>query len=344
MDRFDYLIVGAGFAGATCAERLASAGKTVLVIDQRDHVAGNAYDRYNDDGLLIHQYGAHIFHTNSKEVFDYLSRFTAWRPYEHRVLANVDGRLLPVPINTHTLSAFGGDETKAKDAIYRPYTRKQWGCEPEALDPSVLARVKVRDSYDDRYFTDTYQCLPSQGFTALIQKMLTHPNIDVRLSTSYADAPAWSTAYADIIWTGPIDQFFGYRFGKLPYRSAWFQHETIHATKYQPVGVVNYPSEALPYTRITEFKHLTGQRHPLTAVALEYPTDKGEPFWPVPKPENALLYKQYKALADARSDVHFCGRLGTYQYLDIHQVVAQALKLTKTLLSKETADYADTGT
>lgn len=344
MDRFDYLIVGAGFAGSVCAERLASAGKSVLLIDQRSHIGGNAYDYYDEAGILVHKYGPHIFHTNSQAVFEYLSEFTAWRPYEHRVLASVNGQLLPVPINRTTLAAFGGDVEAAKNAIYRPYTRKQWGCEPEDLDPSVLARVKVRDSDDDRYFTDTFQFMPLDGYTRLFEKLTAHPNIKILLKTGYRELPEFLFEHRgdrmQVIYTGLIDEFFDYRFGKLPYRSAHFEsHTTASAQvegKRQPVAVVNFPSASVDYTRVTEFKHLTGQAHRKTTVFYEYPSDYGDPFWPIPKPENAALYKRYAELARETPGVHFCGRLGTYSYLNMDQCVAQALKLSARLLQEET--------
>lgn len=342
MDHFDYLIVGAGFAGSVCAEQLTAAGKRVLLIDQRAHVGGNAYDYYDDAGVLVHKYGPHIFHTNSQAVFEYLSAFTEWRPYEHRVLAAVNGQLLPVPINQTTLAAFGGDVEAAKEAIYRPYTRKQWGCEPEELDPSVLARVKVRDSFDDRYFTDTFQFMPLHGYSKLFGRMLAHTNIKILLQTSWREAFGilggrdgyLKPPFGDIVYTGPIDEFFDYRFGRLPYRSAEFIPCTFDdVERDQPVGVVNYPDADRGYTRVTEFKHLTGQQHQNTTIAMEYPTAEGDPFWPIPKPENAALYRQYRELARETPGVHFCGRLGTYQYLNMDQVVAQALKLSARLIA-----------
>lgn len=335
MDRFGYLIVGAGFAGATCAEQLASAGQSVLVIDRRPHVAGNAYDETDEAGIRVSKYGAHIFHTNSREVFDYLSRFTTWRSYEHRVLSSHNGQLLPVPINRTTLAAFGGDLARAKATLYEPYTQKQWGPHAAELTAAVLGRVAPRDSDDDRYFLDTYQCQPTDGFTAVVSKMLDHPNIRVMLNTSYAEVARWS--FTSTIWTGPIDEYFGYTFGRLPYRSASFSFATLASSWHQPVGVVNYPNPDYPYTRITEFKHLTGQVHPRTTIAVETPQATGEPYWPVPTRASAALYQEYAALAKQTPGVHFCGRLGTYRYLDIDQAVAQALKLARSLRHQEDA-------
>ncbi|MBZ5711661.1 UDP-galactopyranose mutase [Nannocystis pusilla] len=366
---FDYLIVGAGFAGSVLAERLAAgAGKRVVVVDRRPHIAGNAYDHYDDAGVLVHKYGPHIFHTNSREVFEYLSRFTAWRPYEHRVLASVDGQLLPIPINLDTVNRLYGLGLTAleleqffaaraekvepvrtsEDVIvsrvgrelyakfFRNYTRKQWGLDPAELDASVTARVPVRCNRDDRYFDDTYQAMPKHGYTRLFERMLAHPNIKVMLNTDYRDI-AGEIGYREMIYTGPVDEFFDHRHGKLPYRSLRFHHETYDQAVYQPAPVVNYPNQHL-YTRVTEFKYLTGQEHAKTSVVYEYPCDDGDPYYPVPRPENAELYRRYKALADATPGVHFTGRLATYRYYNMDQVVAQALTLYARLCQRSGAD------
>lgn len=329
----DYLIVGAGFAGAVCAERLASAGKSVLLIDKRDHVGGNAHDYYNEDGILVHKYGAHVFHTNSLGVIEYLSKFTGWRPYEHQVRSSVNGHLLPVPINDTTLAAFGGDLAAAEAAMVTPYTRKQWGAHADALLPGVKARIKPRAGTDDRYFTDTYQVMPAHGYHRLFERLLDHPKIQVWLNCDWACCEYRD--YGALIWTGAIDEYFGHRFGRLPYRSARFEHITYDVGRFQPVGVVNHPSPLVPFTRVCEFKHLTGQDHPQTTIAVEYPQADGDPFWPVPTPASAALYQRYAALAAETPHVHFVGRLGRYQYLNIDQVVAQALTLSKKLLQEE---------
>jgi UDP-galactopyranose mutase len=353
---FDTLIVGAGFAGATLAERLASQlGQRVLVVEKRRHIAGNAYDEYNDEGLLVHRYGPHIFHTNAKRVWDYLSAFTAWRPYEHRVRASVDGQLVPLPINLDTvnqlyglsLTAFEVDgffqqlaEPRASIAtsedvvvsrvgtelyrkFFRGYTRKQWGLDPSDLDASVISRVPIRTNRDDRYFTDTYQAMPAQGYTRMFERMLDHPNISVLLGTDYRDVQD-VIPFGEMVYTGPVDAYFDYRYGKLPYRSLRFEHTTHDAERFQPAPVVNYPNEHA-FTRITEFKYLTGQEHPKTAVVAEYPQAEGDPYYPIPRPANAALYKRYEALARAEPGVHFVGRLATYKYYNMDQVVAQAL-------------------
>ncbi|HEX6737051.1 MAG TPA: UDP-galactopyranose mutase [Vicinamibacteria bacterium] len=355
---FDYLVVGAGFAGSVVAERLArGSGKRVLLVDRRPHVGGNAYDYYDEAGLLVHRYGPHVFHTNSAEVFSYLSSFTEWHDYEHRVRAFVDGKLLPIPINLDTvnelygldLDSVGCEAYFARVAEARPlirnsedvvvskvgrdlyekfvrhYTRKQWGLDPSELDPAVLARIPTRTSRDDRYFTDAFQAMPRHGFTRMFERMLDHPNISLLLQTDYRDLGR-SVPYREIVYTGPVDEFFDYRFGKLPYRSLHFRHQTLPVERHQPVAVVNYPNEHA-YTRVTEFKHLTGQVHPRTSIVYEYPQADGDPYYPVPRPENAATYRRYQALAEATPGVHFVGRLATYRYYNMDQVVAQALTL-----------------
>lgn len=363
---FDYLIVGAGFAGSVLAERLASqAGKKILIIDTRSHIAGNAYDHYNDEGILVHKYGPHIFHTNSREVFEYLSQFTDWRTYEHHVLASVDGQLVPIPINLDTINTLYGlkltsfeleeffksvaepkeyirtseDVVVSKvgrelyEKFFRNYTRKQWDIDPSELDKSVTARVPTRTNRDGRYFTDTYQSMPLHGYTRMFEKMLSHPNIKIMLNTDYREIVG-VIPYGEMIYTGPVDLFFDYRYGKLPYRSLEFKHETLNKPLHQPVAVVNYPNQQL-YTRVTEFKYLTGQEHPKTSVVYEYPRAEGDPYYPVPRSENAELYKKYKDLADATPDVHFVGRLATYKYYNMDQVVAQALTVYNKLRETE---------
>jgi len=362
---FDYLIVGAGFAGAVMAERLASCGNKILIIDKRDHIGGNTYDYFNKDGILIHKYGPHIFHTNSREVFDYLGQFTPWRPYEHRVLTSVDGMLVPMPINQNTINTLYGlqlssmevDEflrTKAEkrdrvlnseDAVvskvgrelyekfFRGYTKKQWDLDPSELDASVAARIPVRNNKDNRYFTDTYQAMPLYGYTHMFSNMLSHRNIKIMLNTDYKEIKSY-LPYKKMIFTGPIDYYFDYCFGKLPYRSIDFKFETFDLETYQSTGTINFPNEHL-YTRVTEFKYLTGQRHLKTTVVYEYPTWEGDPYYPVPRPENAELYKKYQLLGASLKNVHFVGRLATYKYYNMDQVVAQALTLFKKINSSQ---------
>jgi UDP-galactopyranose mutase len=362
---FDYLIVGAGFAGSVLAERLARvAGKKVLIIDQRNHIGGNAYDHYNEDGILVHKYGPHIFHTNSRDVFDYLGRFTEWRPYEHRVLASVDGQLLPIPINLTTINSMYGLQLNAgqvedffrskavekvpvltsEDVViskvgkelyekfFKGYTKKQWDLDPSELDASVTARVPTRTNKDDRYFTDTYQAMPAAGYTRMFEKMLDHPNIKIMLNTDYKEIEG-IIPYKTMIYTGPVDSYFNYCYGRLPYRSLEFKFETKDAAQVQSTGTVNYPNEQA-YTRITEFKHLTGQQHPKTSLVYEYPRAEGDPYYPIPTSANATLYKKYQQLAEGMTNTYFTGRLATYKYYNMDQVVAQSLALFKKILQK----------
>ena len=355
---FDYLIVGAGFAGSVLAERLATiCDKRILICDKRNHIGGNAFDHYDDAGILVHKYGPHIFHTNSREVFEYLGKFTEWRQYEHRVLASVDGMLVPVPVNLETLNRMYNLNLSAREMqkfldevaepvekirnsedvvvsklgrelyekFFRNYTRKQWGMDPSELDASVTARLPVRTNRDCRYFTDKYQAMPLRGYTRMFEAMLSHPNITVALNTDYRNLLK-EVDYAKMIYTGPVDEFFHYRHGKLPYRSLHFRHETHDREFFQENAVINYPNEHM-YTRITEFKYLTGQSHSKTSIVYEYPCAEGDPYYPVPMPENQGLYKKYKQLADATENTHFVGRLATYKYYNMDQVTAQALTL-----------------
>jgi UDP-galactopyranose mutase len=363
---YDYLVVGAGFAGSVLAERLASVGnKKILIIDKRNHIGGNAYDYYNEDGILIHKYGPHIFHTNSADVFNHLSKFTAWRNYQHKVLANVDGQLLPIPINLNTVNEYFGlnlnglevEEFLASRAekvypiktsedvvvskvgrelyekFFRGYTRKQWDLDPSELDASVTARVATRTNKDDRYFTDTYQAMPAHGYTKMFEKMLSHPNIKIMLNTDYKEVMN-EVKFKKLIYTGPVDEFFNYRYGKLPYRSLRFKFETIDTPRFQETGTINYPND-YGFTRITEFKHLTGQKHDKTTLVYEYPEATGDPYYPVPRPENEMLYKKYAALANQLTNTYFVGRLATYRYYNMDQVVAQALSTFKKIMQSE---------
>jgi len=356
----DCLVVGAGFSGATIAERMAAGlDLKVLVLEKRDHIGGNAFDRTNANGVLIHPYGPHIFHTNAGRVWEYLSRFTEWRPYEHKVLAQIDSKLVPVPFNLNTLHTLfpssqadrleqllidqygedarvpilkmrenaSDDLQELADYVYRKvflgYTTKHWGLRPEELSPLVTARVPVRISRDDRYFQDTYQAMPSEGYTSLFQRMLDHPNITVHTEEDFFGLRERISA-RQVFYTGPIDAYYEYRFGKLPYRSLHFLHENLSQQQYQPSGTVNYPNDH-DYTRITEFKHLTGQQHPDTAIVREYPVAEGDPYYPVPQPENESLFKRYDQLAAKENNTTFVGRLANYRYYNMDQVVAAAL-------------------
>lgn len=365
---FDYLIVGAGFAGSVLAERLAAGlGKRVLVVDRRPHIGGNAYDFHDDAGVLIHRYGPHIFHTNAQRIVDYLSSFTQWRPYAHRVLAQVGEQQVPIPINMTTLNRLYGlqlateeqaaaflagraepvaDIQTSEDVVinqvgrelyqtfFRGYTRKQWGLDPSQLDKSVTSRVPTRTNDDDRYFTDTFQQMPLHGYTRMFERMLDHPNIKVMLNTEYREI-CDELEYDQLVYSGPVDEYFDYCYGKVPYRSLRFEHSTLDQEHFQAVATVNYPDEAVAYTRITEYKHLTGQQHPSTSITREYPSAEGDPYYPIPRAENAELYRRYERLAAETPKVTFLGRLGTYKYYNMDQVVGQALALYKRIEDAE---------
>jgi len=358
---YDYLIVGAGYAGSVLAERLArDAGKKVLLVDRRPHVAGNAYDHPDAAGVLVHKYGPHIFHTNSSEIFEYLSQFTKWRPYEHRVRAFVDGQLLPIPINLDTINRLYNldldsaglekffasvreevDQVRTSEDVvvstvgrelyekfFRGYTRKQWGLDPSELSSQVTARIPTRTNRDDRYFTDAHQAMPLDGFTRMFENMLDHDNITIQLGTDYREVKD-SVPYREMIYTGPIDEFFAFRFGVLPYRSLEFRHETHNQEVFQDAPVVNYPDEQVKHTRITEFKYLTGQQHEKTSIVYEYPRAEGDPYYPIPRPQNAEINSKYQALVNDTPGLYFVGRLASYKYYNMDQVVGQALTLYK---------------
>lgn len=351
------LIVGAGFSGSTVAERLANYGFEVTITDKRPHIGGNAYDTRDAHGVLMHPYGPHIFHTNSQRVADYLSQFTEWRPYEHHVLAKVNKQFVPIPINIDTVNRLYGlnlnedtiqafydrvREPRAQirtsedvvintvgrdlyEKFFRGYTRKQWGLEPSELAASVAARIPTRTNHDDRYFTDTFQKMPLHGYTRMFERMLDHSKIRVELGVDFF-AIQHKVRASHIVFTGPLDAYFGYCYGQLPYRSIRFEHEHLPNTdRYQAVGTVNFPND-YDYTRITEFKHLTGQRHAGTSIVREYPQPEGDPYYPIPRLENEFLLKKYQALAAKESNVTFVGRLGQYRYYNMDQCVGAALK------------------
>jgi UDP-galactopyranose mutase len=368
------MVVGAGFSGATAAQCLAAMGFRVTVIDKRTHIGGNAYDELDEHGIRVHRYGPHIFHTNSRNVFEYLSQFTEWRPYEHRVLAQVEGKLLPIPINRDTLNRLYDmelDEDGARqflervrevrtpirtsedvvlgsvgrdlcEKFFRGYTRKHWGLDLSELSPTVAARIPVRTNTDDRYFTDEFQAMPRDGYTRMFERMLDHPNIEICLGVDFSDIRKDVTGLS-VVYTGPIDEYFDYAHGKLPYRALHFEH--LHfpdRTQYQPVGTVNYPNQYC-FTRITEFKHLTGQRHSGTSIVREYPQATGHPYYPVPRPENEALFKKYQKLAEGLRNVIFVGRLAQYRYYNMDQAVAAALKVAKQICGQGRALSARAG-
>jgi UDP-galactopyranose mutase len=362
---FDFLIVGAGFAACTLADCIATKlDRKVLMIDTRNHIGGNAYDYYDNAGVLVHRYGAHIFHTNSKKVINYLSQFTEWRVYQHEVLAKLDGDLYPIPINLNTINKLYGLNLNSQELedyyeqvrekydrienseqavigkvgedlykkFFKNYTYKQWELWPHELDASVCARIPVRTNKDNRYFGDKYQLMPLHGYSKMFEKMLAHPNIKVMLNTSFEEVEGW-LKFDHLIYTGQIDRFFDYQFGKLPYRSLRFEFETHDTEYFQPVAVVNYPND-YDFTRIVESKHITGQKHAKTTVYYEYPEAEGDPYYPVPRPENRELFQKYKAESENLQAVTFVGRLAQYQYYNMDQVVAAALTVFENRISK----------
>lgn len=359
------LIVGAGYAGSVMAREMADANWRVRVIDRRLHIAGNAYDEADAHGVLVHRYGPHIFHTNSARVFEWLSRFTEWRPYEHRVRGVVEGKMYPFPINRDTLNQLYGlslDEAGAAvffervresrepvrtsedvvlnsvgrdlyEKFFLHYTRKQWGLAPSQLKAGVAARIPVRTNTDDRYFTDSFQAMPLHGYTRMFEAMLDHPGIEVATGVDFAQVDG-RDRFDHVVYTGPIDAYFDFRFGRLPYRSLRFEHEHLaNVTQYQEVGTINYPNDHA-YTRITEFKHLTGQQCAGTSVVREYPQAEGDPYYPVPRDENEVLFKRYEALALQERDVTFVGRLAQYRYYNMDQVVGAALSESRKLIER----------
>lgn len=363
---YDFLIVGAGFSGCVLAERIASQlNKKVLIVEKRNHIGGNAYDYYNEYGILVHKYGPHWFHTNDKKVFQYLSQFTEWIPHYHRVRTYVDGMLLPIPINMDTVNMLYGMNlqspqevqafydsvrdksiTKPQNAeemvislvgedlykkFFKGYTLKQWEIHPRELAASVTARIPTRTNRDDRYFTDTYQCMPKYGYTAMFEKMIQHKNIHVLLKVDYKEVID-VIKFNKMIYTGPIDTFFDYIHGKLPYRSLRFEHETYPQEFYQAYQQINYPNE-YDFTRIVEWKHATHQKHPYTTITKEYSLLAGEndeKYYPIPKEDNHERFNLYKKEAEKEKNVYFCGRLADYKYYNMDQVVARALHIFET--------------
>ncbi|MFZ5987757.1 MAG: UDP-galactopyranose mutase [Bacillota bacterium] len=361
------IVVGAGFAGSIMARLIAEEkGEEVLVVEKRNHIGGNAFDFYNEDGILVHKYGPHIFHTNSKSVWDYLSRFTKWRLYQHKVQAFIDGQKVPIPINIDTINklygtCYNADNIEAfynsirvsRDSIensedmviskigtelytkfYKHYTKKQWDLYPNELDPEVTARIPVRPNRDNRYFSDMYQGIPKHGYTRMFENILDHPGIHVLLNTDFQKTKDHFNC-EKIIYTGCIDEFFGFKFGKLPYRSLDFEFETLEQKEFQEVGTVNFPND-YDFTRITEFKHLTGQKSCKTTIMREYPCADGEPYYPIPKKENNELYKKYITETRKLEGVYFCGRLGSYQYYNMDKVVENSMQLF-TLIFKDSS-------
>ncbi|MFP5439016.1 MAG: UDP-galactopyranose mutase [Bacteroidia bacterium] len=369
MKHADIIIIGAGISGSVLAQQYAAIGKKVLIIEKRNHIAGNCYDYIDENGILVSKYGAHLFHTNDEQVWRYVNRYSDWYKWEHKVVAHVDGELLPIPVNITTVNKiFGLDISteaemkkwldanrepylnpsngreaalnKVGDVLYekmfRHYTKKQWDKYPEELDASVLDRIPVRTNFDDRYFSDDFQALPAKGYTKLFEALLDHPNIEVLLETDYFDIKDEVDGYEKLFYTGPIDRFFEFRHSledKLEYRSINFVSETIEAEHYQENSVVNYPGNEVGFTRIIEYKHFGNQQSEKTTIVKEFTTDTGEPFYPVPNSKNQHIYEKYKKDADALTDVYFVGRLANYKYFNMDQAFKNALDLFSTLES-----------
>lgn len=374
-DHWDYLIVGAGFSGLVLAERFATQlGKRSLILEKRDHVGGNANDYYDEAGVLVHQYGPHYFRTNSSKIKDYLSQFTEWQPVDYQILSYTEGRYWNFPINLNTFEQLIGHESTSEafaqyleekrvlidnpknseeviisqvgwelyKKFFLGYTLKQWKRHPKDLDASVCGRIPIRTNRDDRYLKESFQALPKQGYHRLFENMITAAGnkVAIRLNTDYRDV-LHEVTFDKLIFTGMIDEFYDCKFGRLPYRSLRFEHESFSADAlqeraaisgkaglWQPAMQVNYPNDEA-FTRIVEMKHATQQDCSTTTIVREYPDDfipdKREPYYPIPNDETAALYRKYKTLADAEKNVYFVGRLATYRYYNMDQVVGMAL-------------------
>ena len=353
---FKYVIVGAGLSGLTMAERIANVlQEKVLVIEKRNHIGGNVYDSYNEDGILIHNYGPHIFHTNSQSVYQYLSQFTQWNDFWHRVLTCVDGNLVPMPITVETINklynlnldcsqvedflkkqAVEIDEvTTSKEValskvgpdiyskIFENYTKKQWGIDPAELDTSVISRIPIRLNRDTRYFADRYQGMPKFGYTKMCEKMAANKNIKIMLNTDYKEVIG-DISYEKLIYTGPADDYYDYKYGRLSYRSIHFAFETYDKETFQEAPVVNYPND-YDYTRITEFKKLTWQEHRKTTICKEFPCAEGEPYYPFPTKDCKAQFALYAEEMKKESKVIFLGRLAEYKYYNMDAAVKRAL-------------------
>ncbi|WP_394773070.1 UDP-galactopyranose mutase [Flavobacterium sp.] len=379
MKNIDILIIGAGISGAVLAERYASIGKRVLIIEKRNHIAGNCYDYIDENGILVSKYGAHLFHTNEETVWKYVNQFSKWYNWEHKVVARVDDKTVPIPVNITTVnelfntnisseeemknwleenrtaieSPSNGEEAVLNrvgpvlyEKMFKHYTKKQWDKYPAELDASVLNRIPVRYDYDDRYFSDTYQALPEGGYTQLFENILKHPNIEILLETDYFDVKDQYKGYEKLFYTGPVDRFFHFKHSltqKLEYRSINFVSETVEAEFFQENSVVNYPGTEVDFTRIIEYKHFGNQKSDKTTVVREYTVDDGEPYYPVPNPRNEEIYARYKTEADQLVDVHFVGRLANYKYFNMDQAFKNALDLFETLENKDTINYKTAG-
>jgi UDP-galactopyranose mutase len=367
MKKIDIVIIGAGISGAVLAERYASIGKKVLILEKRNHIGGNCYDFIDENGILVSKYGAHLFHTNDEEVWKYINRFSSWYPWEHTVVARVDNQTVPIPVNIKTVNIlFGTNITTEEemrfwleenrtpfanprngeeavldrvgavlyDKMFKYYTKKQWDKYPSELDASVLNRIPVRYNHDDRYFTDKYQALPMGGYTQLFENMLSHSNIEIKLETDYFDNRSEYSHFEKLFYTGPVDRFFDFKHSlseKLEYRSINFVSETIDAPYFQENSVVNYPGIEVDFTRIIEYKHFGNQKSAKTTIVREFTVDEGEPYYPVPNPKNQEIYLKYKFEAEQLTNIHFVGRLANYKYFNMDQAFKNALDLFKSL-------------
>lgn len=375
MKYIDILIIGAGISGAVLAERYASIGKKVLIIEKRDHIAGNCYDYIDENGILVSKYGAHLFHTNEAKVWNYVNRFADWYPWEHKVIARVDDKTVPIPVNITTVNTLFKTNIKTEEEMqnwlgqnrvpflkpangeeavlncvgatlyekmFKHYTKKQWDKYPGELDAAVLQRIPVRHNFDDRYFSDKYQALPKGGYTKLFERITDHPNIEILLNTDYFDVKNEYKNYKKLFYTGPIDRFFDLKsigFDTLEYRSINFVSETIDTEYFQENSVVNYPGTEVDFTRIIEYKHFGNQKSAKTTIVKEYTVDHGEPYYPVPNPRNQEIYNKYKAEADKLTDVYFVGRLANYKYFNMDQAFKNALDLFDNLEGMKETKY-----
>jgi len=375
MKNIDILIIGAGISGAVLAERYASLGKKVLIIEKRDHIAGNCYDYIDDNGILVSKYGAHLFHTNEEIVWSYVQQFSDWYPWEHKVVARVDDKTVPIPVNITTVNTLFGENITSEEEMavwlennrkpfekpangeeavlnrvgeelyekmFKHYTKKQWDKFPAELDASVLERIPVRSNYDDRYFSDKYQALPKGGYTQLFDKILSNNNIEILLDTDYFDVMDDYAGYEKLFYTGPVDRFFDFKHSmeeKLEYRSINFVSETLDQEYFQENSVVNYPGMEVEFTRIIEYKHFGNQKSDKTTVVKEFTVDGGEPYYPVPNPRNQKIYDKYKEEAEKLTDVYFVGRLANYKYFNMDQAFKNALDLFASLEETTSENY-----
>lgn len=361
------VIVGAGLSGATLARKFAEDGKQIVVFEKRDHIGGNTYDYRNEDGIMIAKYGAHIFHTSDQEVWDFVNRFTEWIPYEHRVLSRVGDKLVPVPVNIDTVNELFGTQIRSPremetwlflnttnikkprnseesalarvggqlyELMFKNYTKKQWDMEPRELEPEVMARIPVRTDHNDRYFSDTYEGIPKEGYTEMVKKMLDHENIQVVCGIDYFGMQPVITPPGLTIFTGKIDQYFGDKHGKLEYRSLRFEHETLDIDSFQPAAVVNYPEEQYPFTRIIEHKKFYNQKSLKTSITREYSIAGGEPYYPIPNKRNRDIFNKYQKEARRAKKVVFAGRLANYKYFNMDQAIKNALEIYEEVKGK----------